>query len=179
MTGVYPLRRLIWLMIRTSIVHVGAAASAAALRRELSREALVAEGSFDTVFAAARLTPGTNLIALFAGLGHRVGGLGGAIAAVIVGLAPAAAISMLALWLYLAFGQLPQAASAIGAASASALAVLVWAGFRFLRDPLRTRPSATITLVAATLILQALNVPPAVVLLASAVIGSVVFRETR
>lgn len=86
---------------------------------------------------------------------------------------------MLALWLYLAFGQLPQAASAIGAASASALAVLVWAGFRFLRDPLRTRPSATIALVAATLILQALNVPPAVVLLASAVIGSVVFRETR
>lgn len=179
MTGVYPLRRVIWLMIRTSIVHVGAAASAAALRKELSREALVAEGSFDTVFAAARLTPGTNLIALFAGLGHQVGGLGGAIAAVTVGLVPAAALSMLALWLYLEFEQLPQAASAIGAASASAIAVLVWAGFRFLWDPLRTRPSATTTLVAATVILQALNVSPAVVLLASAIVGAVVFHETR
>lgn len=124
MAGVYPLRRLLSLMIRTSIVHVGAAASAAALREELSREGLVAEDSFDTIFAAARLTPGTNLIALFAGLGHHVAGVRGALAAVLFGLAPAAAISLLALWVYLRLAGRPQTAGAVGAASAAAIAVL-------------------------------------------------------
>ena len=88
--------------------HVGAGATAAALRDRLHAHGLVTTSEFDTDFAAARLTPGTNLIALFAALGYRVAGVRGAVGAVTVGMLPAAAISVLVGAAYLPIGGSPR-----------------------------------------------------------------------
>ena len=52
--------------LRASSLHVGAAAAAASLRHDLIDDGSVAPADFDAAFAVARLTPGTNLLALYA-----------------------------------------------------------------------------------------------------------------
>ena len=177
MPEVYSLRRLLWILGYTSLVHVGAAATAAALREDLIRAGAVDEQTFDSIFAAARLTPGTNLIALFAGLGYRVGGWPGAFAAITIGLFPAVAASLIALGVYTNLQRSPALASAMMAASAAAIAVLVWAAGRFLGTPLRSHAIVTTLIAGSTIGLYLLHVSPLVALVGSAVVGGMLLRE--
>ena len=59
--------------VRASSLHVGAAAAAAALRRDLVDKGRLPASAFDEAYAVARVTPGTNLLAMYALLGELEG----------------------------------------------------------------------------------------------------------
>ena len=63
--------------LRASTLHVGAAAAAASLREDLADQSLTSS-EFDEAYAIARLTPGTNLLAMYTLLGERLAGWRGA-----------------------------------------------------------------------------------------------------
>ena len=178
MPTVYALGRLLVLLLSESSRHVGAAATSAALRDSLDREGLVRTDQFDRSFAASRLTPGTNLIALFAALGGIVAGPLGAVAAVVVGLLPAVLISLVVCGIYLAVDDSPMVQRAIGGASAAAWAVLVWSAGRFLLPPARSHPVATVVLTLTTISLGLMGVPVLLLLVLSAVAGALSFRAS-
>ncbi len=71
--------------VRASILHIGAAAATASVREELTRDHRVTTTEVDRAYAVSRVTPGTNLLALHAQLGHQLGGWQLAIQAVMVG----------------------------------------------------------------------------------------------
>ena len=82
--------------VRASTFHIGAAAAAASLRHDLAKDA-VAGHDIDAAYAVSRVTPGTNLLALYAVLGYRLGRWPLAIQAVAVGaLVPALVVILLA-----------------------------------------------------------------------------------
>lgn len=176
MREVYPLWRLIVLLVRESSRHVGAAATSAALRETLDRERLVSVDQFDRSFAASRLTPGTNLIALYAALGGIVAGPLGAVAAVTIGLLPAALMSIAVCAFYLTVGESDSVTQVVRGASAAAWAVLVWSASRFLVPPARQHLFATALLVLLTLGLGSAGVPIVVLLLLSAVFGALLLK---
>ena len=57
-----------------SLRNISGSAAAAALQERLAAEGLMPRHVFQIAYAAARLTPGTNLLALYALLGHRLMG---------------------------------------------------------------------------------------------------------
>ena len=63
--------------VRASSLHVGAAAAAAALRRDLVDTGRLSASAFDEAYAVARVTPGTNLLAMYTLLGERFARLAG------------------------------------------------------------------------------------------------------
>ena len=71
--------------VRASSLHVGAAAAAAALRRDLVEQGRLSASAFDEAYAVARVTPGTNLLAMYTLLGERFAGWRGALTALTVG----------------------------------------------------------------------------------------------
>ena len=71
--------------VRASSLHVGAAAAAAALRRDLVDTGRLAGTAFDEAYTVARVTPGTNLLAMYTLLGERFAGWPGALLALGVG----------------------------------------------------------------------------------------------
>lgn len=60
--------------VRASSLHIGAAAATVSLREELVRDHGLTPEDVDAAYAVSRVTPGTNLLALYALLGHRLGG---------------------------------------------------------------------------------------------------------
>lgn len=173
MREVYPLMRLTYLLMRESVRHVGAAATAASLRDLLDSEGLVKVADFDRSFAASRLTPGTNLIALFAALGLSVGGWIGAVLAVVVGLLPATLITVAVCAVYLAVGDTRIMLRVIEGASAAAWAVLIWSACRFLSPWLRVSGGRTLSLTGITIALAIAGMP-IVAVLALAAVGGIV-----
>lgn len=176
MQEVYSVWRLLWQLAKTSVSHVGAGATSAALREQLLAAGIIRADDYDSVFAAARLTPGTNLLALFAGLGRLVGGLGGALAALTLGSLPAVLVSAAVCIAYLRFESRPEADGAIVAASAAALSVLVWAAIRFLKTSAIHNPRGALGIAIAVVALQAVDVPPVLLLLGGAAAGAVLFK---
>ena len=176
MPEVYSCWRLLRHLVIPSISHVGAGATSAALRDRLVADRIVERDEFDSLFAAARLTPGTNLLALFAGLGRLVGGLGGAVIAVTMASAPAALISAFVCIAYLRCGARTEVAAGIATANAAALSVLVWAAFRFLKTPATNHRMGVYCIAAGVVVLQKLTVPPVVLLLGAAAVGGIFFK---
>ena len=176
MREVYPLGRLIWLLAREGSRHVGAAATSVALRETLDREGLVSREQFNRSFAASRLTPGTNLVALFAALGGIVGGPFGALAAVLAGLLPAVLISVAVCAIYLAMGESDGLLRVMRGASAGAWAVLVWSAGRFLIMPARQHLLPTVSLAVLTFALGISGVPIVLILLLSVVFGALLLQ---
>src|SRR5687767_16038975 len=79
--------------LRASGLHVGSAAAAAALRHDLVNQRHLTESEFDEAYAIARLTPGTNLLAMYTLLGRRLAGWRGAAVALSAGTVIPAAIA--------------------------------------------------------------------------------------
>src|SRR4029453_5046708 len=77
----FPLREF----IRASSLYVGTAAVAAALRRDPVETGRLPGAGFEEAYAEARVTPGTNLLAMFTLLGERFAGWRGALTALGVG----------------------------------------------------------------------------------------------
>ena len=122
--------------IRASCLHIGAAAAAAALRRDLVDNGPLPSHAFDEAYAVARITPGTNLLAMYTLLGERFAGWAGAVSALAVGTFVPATIAVALGAAYLAYAEHPMANRAMQGGRAGALAVFVWAIVRLIRPQL-------------------------------------------
>lgn len=122
--------------IRASSLHIGAAAAAASLRRDLVRDHGVSAEEIDRAYAVSRITPGTNLLALYAVLGHRLGGWALAARAVAVGVGVPAIIA-LAMAIAYTHTDSPLLGRLLGGARAGGVAVFIGAAVRLLRPQLQ------------------------------------------
>jgi chromate transporter len=138
--------------VRASVGHIGAAAAAASLRDDLVGRGSLPATDFDRAYAVARLTPGTNLLAFYALLGHRLGGWRLALGAVAVGTVAPAALALLVTMLYATQASNPLIVRLMQGARAGALAVFLWAVVRLIRPQLVTHGRRGMLLAAATLV---------------------------
>ena len=169
----------IGLFIRASSLHIGAAAASAALRDELVADGSLDAHDFDAAYAIARLTPGTNLLALYALLGHRLGGWSLAVQAVFIGaLVPA----FIALAVAMAYSQntSPAMAALMQGARAGGLAVFLGAVVRLMRPQVSAhRRLGVVFAVVAFAVSWWLATNVLAVLVISGGIGAFVLRPRR
>jgi len=160
--------------LRASSLHVGAAAAAAALRRELVDQGRLSASAFDEAYAVARLTPGTNLLAMYTLLGARFAGWRGAFTALTVGtLVPALIVVALGA-VFVAYAGYPLAQKVMQGARAGAIAVFAWAVVRLLRPQLQQHRGRGIAVAAVTLLLTLLlPIPQFAILLIAGGLGAV------
>lgn len=164
--------------LRASGPHVGAAAAAAALRRDLVESKAVTGPEFDEAYAVARVTPGTNLLAMYVLLGRRLAGWRGAATALGVGAIVPAAIAATVAAAYVASAGRPVVTRAMQGARAGALAVLLWAAVRLLRPQLTEhRTRGAVLAIGPIALLFVRPVPQLVVLLLAGAAGAALLRR--
>lgn len=162
--------------LRASSLHVGAAAAAASLRRDLVDTKTVDPHVFDEAFAVSRVTPGTNLLALYVVLGRSSDGWRGALTALALGTIVPALVACGIAGLYAHFESAPVVAAMRGA-RAGALAVLLWAAVRLLRPQLaHQRGRGAVLVIGAAVMALMLQLPPIMILLVSGAAGAFVLR---
>jgi chromate transport protein ChrA len=162
--------------VRASSLHIGAAAAAASLRRELVDDHGLTGSDVDRGYAVSRVTPGTNLLALYAVLGHRLGGWSLAVQAIIVGACVPAVIAVLVAMLYTHTDALFVAALMRGA-RAGGVAVFVGAAVRLIRPQLAARPIIGAALTVSLVLVVALSsVGVFPLLLVAGAVGAVALR---
>ena len=163
--------------VRASSLHVGAAASAAALRRDLVDSGRLSSETFDEAYAVARITPGTNLLAMYVLLGERFGGWIGALTALGLGALVPAVIAVLLGAIYVAFSGHPIADRAMQGARAAALAVFIWAIVRLVRPQLQRHRGRGLAIASVTLLMTvALPIPPFAILLIAGGLGATLLK---
>jgi chromate transporter len=164
--------------VRASCLHVGAAAAASSLRHELVANGSLNVAEFDAAYAIARLTPGTNLLALYALLGHRLGGWPLALPAAAVGIVLPSIVAVLIAILYSQHAPLV-AALVLHGARAGGLAVFLGAVVRLVRPQLteHRRLGVAFALVAFAVV-WILPVNQLFVLLAAGGLGAIMLRPT-
>ena len=119
---------------RASSLHIGGAAVAASLRHDLVKDHHLDARDVDVAYAVSRVTPGTNQLALFAMLGHRLGGWPLAVQAIAVGALVPAVIAVLIAFLYTEYH--PLVTAFMRGARAGGVAVLIGAAVRLLMPQL-------------------------------------------
>ena len=166
--------------IRASTLHIGAAAAAVSLRREMVDEGGAPPSVFNQAFAVSRLTPGRNLLALYVLLGRHVAGWRGALQALAVGTLIPSIIACGAAAVHSHYAAYPLAAAGMRGARAGAWAVLLWAAVRLIRPQLAQHAIRGVLLGLGALIVGlALPVPPVVVLLVGGGLGAGLLRDGR
>ena len=144
-----------------------------ALRRELvERRAWITDERFTLIWSFARVTPGTNVVACFAGAGWTLAGLRGALAGVVASCLPAAAFCY---WLTVAERSWQSSAwlQAVLRGVMPAVAGMMLAGAVGLLKPAWRAgrlPSAVLLALAAAVLALA-GAPPVAVLAAAALAG--------
>lgn len=162
--------------LRASSLHIGAAAATAALREELVADRRLAPREVDVAYAVSRLTPGTNLLALHAQLGRRIGGWPLALGAVTVG-AVVPAIFAVAIAAAYQHSQSPAVAALMAGARAGGIAVFIGAALRLLKPQMADHPRMAASVAAgASLLAWLVPVSPFVILLLAGVAGAFIFR---
>jgi chromate transporter len=145
-----------------------------ALQRELvERRRSLSPEQFAMVYALARVTPGTNMLAFCAGAGWLLRGWRGAIVAVAAVTVPSSLLGILLLEAYERLLANPVAALAMGAMIAAAVG-LMFAGAWLLARPHVTRSSWARTLLIASgaFLAAAMNwLSPLQVLVVAGVVG--------
>jgi chromate transport protein ChrA len=133
--------------VRASALHIGAAAATASLRDELIRDERATAHDVDAAYAVSRVTPGTNLLALYALLGHRLGGWPLALSAVAVGvLMPGVvAVILVALYTHASTGFV---SALMTGARAGGVAVFLGAAIRLLKPQLPAHPGRGLAFAA-------------------------------
>jgi chromate transporter len=163
--------------VRASSLHIGAAAAAAALRRDLVDRGRLSGSAFDEAYAVARVTPGTNLLAMYVLLGERFAGWTGAVTALAVGAFVPAVIAVVLSAVYVAYSDTALARDVMQGARAGALAVFAWAIVRLLRPQLQQRRNRGIAIAFVTLLIAlALPIPQFVILLIAGALGAVFLK---
>jgi chromate transporter len=171
-----------WLLgpfLRASSLHLGAAAAASSLRHELVANGSLDRADFDAAYAIARLTPGTNLLALYALLGHRLGGWRLTLAAVAVGIMLPSTVAVLIAILY-SQNASPVVALIMRGARAGGVAVFLGAVVRLIRPQLTEHRRLGITFaVVAFAVVWCLPINQLFVLLVAGGLGAVILKPTR
>jgi chromate transport protein ChrA len=132
--------------VRASTLHIGAAAATASLRDELVKSHGLTPRDIDAAYAVSRVTPGANLLALYALLGHRLGGWGLAVQALAVGSLIPASLAVLIAFLY-SRSNSPVVADVMAGARAGGVAVFLGAAIRLLRPQLTDHPRIALVLL--------------------------------
>ena len=162
--------------VRASSLHIGGAAAVASLRKDFVEEHGVDPRDIDAAYAVSRITPGTNLLAFYALLGHGVGGWPLAIRAVLIGAIIPAAI-VLAVAVIYSGSEARVLAAAMAGARAAGIAIICGSPVRLLRPQLKDRPAAAIALALGLFLLDWLfQGSPFALLLVAAGAGAVLLR---
>ena len=133
----------------------GGDATTASLQRELvANRGWLSEHEFGACYAVSRVTPGTNLLAFCTAVGWTLLGLRGALSALLLASIPGAVVLMLMTGFYGAAARNPWLMSAIHAALAAAVGIMLAAVWTLLRGPLRRRPARTVVVAAPALVLS-------------------------
>jgi chromate transporter len=171
------LRAVLPLVLRASATHIGGTATQAWLRTVLVDTGRLPADDFNRCFAVARLTPGTNLLAFHAALGHTVGRWRGTLAVLgITTIVPAAIATVFGV-VYARVAAASGVEAVMAGAQAAAIAVLFWTAARLLTATVAERPRRGALLAAATLLVVFSDaVSPIVVLLAGAAAGAAWLR---
>jgi chromate transporter len=148
------LRLVLPMFVRASALHVGAAAAAASLRNDLVGGGHLSDQEFNRCYAVARLTPGTNLLALYAALGYQVAAWLGALVSLGIGTIVPTLIAITAAVLYIQYATHPLVARFMAGASAGAIAVFVWAAVRLLRPAVGDDRVRVLGLAVATVLVS-------------------------
>jgi chromate transporter len=129
--------------------------------------------AFDEAYAVARVTPGTNLLAMYTLLGERFAGWPGALLALGVGALVPAVVAVVLGAVYVAYSDDPLAGEAMQGARAGALAVFAWAVVRLLGPQLQQHRARGIGLALGTLAMTLLlPMPTFVILLVAGGLGA-------
>ncbi len=159
-----PLREIGRIFFRTGNVTFGSGAASTVLLREeiVEKRGWLGKDQFALCYALARVTPGTNLFALFSAAGWYLRGWPGAIVAIVAASLPASIVVILLTLGYLAIytSRLGQAAI-IGAMAAVVGTIIAGAWLLIEPDILSRNWFRTVTLVAGSIILSlGFSVPP-------------------
>ena len=140
----------------------------------------VSEQVFTQCFAVARLTPGTNLLALYAALGYGLASWRGAFSMLAVGAIVPAVIAVAAAAAYVRFVEHPVVGRFMAGARAGALAVLLWALVRLARPVLVEQRTAAVAVAVLTFAVAATGrLSSFVLLLLAGGAGVFVFKQRR
>jgi len=152
----------------------------AALQRELvGKRGALSQDDFTLIWSLARVTPGTNVLACFAGVGWRLAGLAGAGAMVVASCLPSA---VLCFWLALAERQWqsnPWVAAALHGVAATVAGMMLGGAALLLKPAWRSgrlAGAAAFTLAAGAASLA--GGPPVAILAVAAAAGGL-FPEVR
>lgn len=150
-----------------------------ALQREVveKRQWLQPE-SFTLIWSLARVTPGTNVLACFAGVGWQLAGAKGAIMAVVGSSLPAA---LLCYWLTLAEREWqgnPWLAASLRGVAAAVVGMMLAGALLLLRPAWRAGGRMEVALIAIPAALGShLGGPPVVILALAAAVGWLMAKE--
>ncbi len=149
-------RNISWLYARIgSTTFGGGDPTMAALQSELFARKWIDRNEYGLVYALARATPGTNILAFCAGTGWLALGWIGAVLAVVACSLPASGIVTLLTAGYVVWRQNPWAMAAIGGMLAAATGLMVVAAFALLKPHFkRERWLRAAVIFAAALLLS-------------------------
>jgi chromate transporter len=148
-------RSLLWLYTRIGNTTFGGGdPTTAALQTQLFERKWVDRDQYGLVYALARATPGTNILAFCAGTGWLVLGLHGAVLAVVGSSIPSSLMVMLLTAGYVAWHNNVLAMAAIGGMLAAATGLMGVAAFGLLKPHFqRTRWLRAAVIFATSLVL--------------------------
>jgi len=165
---------LAWVVARDANWTIGGGtATIEVLRRAFTRRGWMTAADHQQLFAASRVTPGTNLLAYCTAAGWQARGFSGAIVALLAASLPCTAIATVAMMLYDRLETSPTFAIVVTAGMTVALTLLAF-GAWCLAKPHLTRRNAThaVAVVTLALVLAVLRVSPIWILLAAAALGA-------
>ena len=136
--------------------------------------------AFNEAFAVARLTPGTNFLALYAALGYRLAAWRGTLITLASGTIVPSFIATFLAALYVRYAVDPLVAQGMRGARVGAVAVLLWAVIRLIRPPLEQRRAVGLMFASVVLALALFSrIPAFLILLAGGATGAVIFRREQ
>ncbi len=174
--------RLVWIFLRyANFTFGGGTATTVVIDQEIvERQKLVDRDTASLSYALARLTPGTNVLAYCTGIGWKMRGFPGALAALIAASVPCSLFAVLVTVLYEVLNKKPAVTIAMHGAIAAAIAVMFATGWTIIR-PLRQSVTKTrlVVLTSAAFIASMLSISPIQILLGAALIGSLLPGSAR
>jgi chromate transporter len=168
------LMALAWIMARDANWTIGGGtATIEVLRRAFARRGWMTDAEHQQLFAASRVTPGTNLLAYCTALGWHARRWSGAIVTLVAASVPCTVMAAVAMMLYARLEASPAFAIVVTIGMTIALVLLVFGAWQLARPHL-TRGNAVraVAIVALALALAALRTSPIWILLASAALGA-------
>jgi chromate transporter len=171
------LRVIVALFARdANLTFGGGSATAETLRREIvERRAWMPESDFRLAYAASRLTPATNLLALCTAVGWRLRGIPGALSALLAASIPSALVAAVVMVGYQRAARYGIGADALRGAVAVSVALLVSSAWALVKPhAVADKRLRAVSIVAASWWAhEMLGVSTLVVLIAAAALGAV------